>query len=178
MSKKLRLVIAFILCIAILGSLFAGCQKKDQSGTGTDTPGTTQDDKGKQDQSAEKTTITFWFYPRYVVEGKENGVYEQELIDAYVKENPNVDIEFEMLAWNQGPEKINIAISSNAMPDSVFDYPGRIIGYGAQGVLADLNFMFTEEDRKDIPQSILDHCMLGDKIYMYPTHISPVIMGV
>jgi multiple sugar transport system substrate-binding protein len=177
MSKKLRLVVALALCIVMLGTLFAGCQKKDP-GTGTDTTDTAQTGTDQSDTSAEKTTINFWFYPRYVVEGKENGVYEQELIDAYVKDNPNVNIEYEMIAWNQGPEKINIAISSNAMPDSVFDFPGRIIGYGAQGVLADLSFMFTDEDRTDIPQSILDHCMLGDKIYMYPTHISPVIMGV
>lgn len=177
MSRKFILVVALILCVAMLGSLFAGCQKKEEPGTGKDTTSTAQEETSQQ-QPAEKTTILFWFYPRYVVEGKENGVYEKELIDAYVKQHPNVNIEYEMLAWNQGPEKINIAISSNAMPDSVFDYPGRIIGYGAQGVLVDLNFMFTEEDRKDIPQSILDHCMLGDKIYMYPTHVSPVIMGV
>lgn len=176
MSKKTRKILALLLCTVMALSLFAGCTKKDPE-SDTDVQETTKTEK-TDDTSAEKTDINFWFYPRYTVEGKENGVYEQELIDEYVKDNPNVNIDFEMLAWNAGPEKISIAISSNAMPDSTFDFPGRIIGYGAQGALVDLNFLFTDEDKKDIPQGIFDHCMLDDKIYMYPTNISPVVMAV
>jgi multiple sugar transport system substrate-binding protein len=125
-----------------------------------------------------KTEITFWFYPRYNVPGKENGVYERELANAFMKKNKDVTVKLEFIPWNGGPEKVNIAIASNSMPDSVFDYPGRIIGYGQKGVLVDLMDMLTPKDKKDIPHSILAHCIDNNQLYMYPTAISLYMMAV
>lgn len=174
MSRKVRLIIALTLCLVMAVGLITGCAKKEDKKPDTDITETKKPDETK----VEKTKIDMWFYPRYTVAGKESGVYEQELIDAYLKDNPNVTIDWEMLAWNSGPEKINIAITSNAMPDSTFDYPGRIIGYGLEGALADMSKMVSAEIKADIPEGIWDHCMVGDKIYMYPTHVGPVVMGV
>jgi multiple sugar transport system substrate-binding protein len=125
-----------------------------------------------------KTEITFWFYPRYNMPGKGNGVYERELADTFMKRNKDIAVKVESIPWNGGPDKINIAIASNSMPDSVFDYPGRIIGYGLKGVLADLSDMLKPADKTDISPSILAHCQASNKLYMYPTAVSIITMAV
>jgi multiple sugar transport system substrate-binding protein len=125
-----------------------------------------------------KTEITFWFYPKYNVPGKENGAYERELAETFTRKNKDIAIKMEFIPWNGGPEKVNIAIASNSMPDGLFDYPGRIIGYGRKGVLVDLADMLKPADKKDIPANIFEHCMVGKKLYMYPTAASIYTMAV
>lgn len=168
MSSIFKRVTALALTSAMTVALFAGC------GSTTDSNNTAAVTAG----AAKKTDITFWFYPKYNVPGKENGVYEKELAADFVLKNPDININVESIPWNGGPEKVNIAISSNSMPDSVFDYPGRIIGYGAKGVLVNLSDMITDADKADISENTLSHCMLDGKTYMYPTSISPIAMGV
>lgn len=177
MLKKVKLVLCLVLCALMVSSVLMGCGAKTEQPK-TDDKTADGESGEKKDSGGDKTEITFWFYPRYNVVGKENGVYERELADAFTKDNPDVSVNVEMLAWNGGPEKVNIAISSNSMPDGLFDFPGRIIGYGTSGVLADLSDVIKPEDKEDIPEGIFTHCTLGDKMYMYPTAVTPLMMAV
>lgn len=173
MKLGLKRIMVLAVSTLMLIATLAGC------GGTTATTESKATDKATQTQvSNEKTEITFWFYPRYMVAGKENGVYEKELAADFMSKNPNIKVNVESIPWNSGPEKVNIAISSNAMPDAVFDYPGRIIGYGQKGVLVDLSDMLKPEDKQDIPESILSHCKDNGKMWMYPTAVAPVVMGV
>ncbi len=177
MKAVFKTISALTLSAVMAASVLTGCggaSSSDQSSGGDAQAASTQQEAGLK----EKTKITFWFYPRYNVSGKENGVYEKELAADFMKSNEDVTVEVESIPWNGGPEKVNIAISSNAMPDSVFDFPGRIIGYGQKGVLNDLSDMLTEEDRKDISENILSHCIDNGKMYMYPTAVSPIAIAV
>lgn len=167
MKLGFKRIMSLTISAAIMIMVFAGCgsTKKETSASNSEV-------------KKEKTEITFWFYPRYQVAGKENGAYEKELAEDFMKKNPDISVKVESIPWNSGPEKVNIAISSNSMPDAVFDYPGRIIGYGQKGVLVDLSDMLKPSDKEDIPESILSHCVDNGKLYMYPTAINPLGMAV
>jgi len=175
MSTIFKRITAIALTSVMTVSLFAGCGSTNDS---NNTAAATTTAATTTVASAEKTDITFWFYPRYTVPGKENGAYEKGLAADFVAKNPDINVNIECIPYNGGPEKVNVAISSNSMPDSVFDYPGRIIGYGAKGVLVDLADMLKDSDKTDIGDNILAQCMLAGKTYMYPTAISPIAMAV
>jgi ABC-type sugar transport system, periplasmic component len=177
MSRNTKIIMAMLLCVVFMASFFAGCGSKQDASTETTQAQTTAAATTVAPTEA-NSEITFWFYPRYTVAGKENGVFENELKDAFVKDNPNIKVNVEMLAYDAGPEKVNVAISSNSMPDGLFDYPGRIIGYGYAGVLADLTDMFTDADKSDIPAALLNQCSLDGKVLMYPTAVTAVMMAV
>lgn len=178
MRNSLRKTLALALACLMMLTFFVAC--KQTEGTATTTTTTTPTNTGTDTSTSteEPVTITMWWYPRYSIPNKDPGVYEKELADQFTKLHPNVTIEHEMLAWDSGPEKINVAITANTMPDAVFDYPGRIIGYGAQGALVDLTDMIPADVKADIPDSIWEHCMLDGKIYMFPNAVGPVVMAV
>ena len=107
----------------------------------------------------------------------DEGAYELQMIEAFQEKNPNIKVNLEMIAYNTGPEKINVAIATNTKPDLTYDFPGRIIDYGRQGVLVPLNDMFPEDVKKDIEPRILEFCSYEDNIYMYPSTTTPFLLG-
>jgi len=128
-----------------------------------------------------EVTITGWFYPRFVPPGKDPGVFEQELIDEFlaIPGNEHITINFEMLQWDTGPEQVNVAIATGDAPDFVFDFTGRIMGYGAAGALVPLNDFVPAALKTDIPEAIWSQVRDGnDNIWMFPTTVAIVGMGV
>ncbi|AGM99693.1 ABC transporter substrate-binding protein [Streptococcus iniae] len=134
---------------------------------------------GKADSSA-KTEITWWAFPVFTQEKTEDGVgtYEKKLIAAFEKENPNIKVNLETIDFTSGPEKITTAIEAGTAPNVLFDAPGRIIQYGKNGKLADLNDLFTDDFVKDVNNSnIIKASKAGDKAYMYPISSAPFYMA-
>lgn len=179
--------IAFALLIAL--TVLGGCTREGAAPTAETTPAsaagstTTAGSSEASPPAAEglaATEITGWFYPRYVIPGMEAGEFEQQLIDEFraIPGNENVTINFETVGWDSVPEKVNIAISTGSTPDFLFDFPGRIIGYGTGGSLVDLTPYVSPETLADIPEPIWESCRSDGKLYMYPTAISYFTMAV
>lgn len=136
-------------------------------------------DDGKEGESA-KTEITWWAFPTFTQENADDGVgtYEQKIIDAFEKENPDISVKLETVDFTSGPEKITTAIEAGTMADVLFDAPGRIIEYGKNGKLAELNDLFTDEFVKDVNNdALLQACKAGDTAYMYPISSAPFYMA-
>lgn len=97
--------------------------------------------------SAAKTEITWWAFPTFTQEKADDsvGTYEKKIIAAFEKANPDIKVKLETIDFTSGPEKITTAIEAGTAPDVLFDAPGRIIEYGKNGKLADLNDLFTDE---------------------------------
>ena len=101
---------------------------------------------------AGKTEITWWAFPVFTQEKSGDGVgtYEKSIIEAFEKANPDIKVKLETIDFKSGPEKITTAIEAGTAPDVLFDAPGRIINYGKNGKLAELNDLFTDEFVKDV----------------------------
>ena len=116
----------------------------------------------------EKTVVKFWAFPTFAKINDTVGAYEEELIAAFEAKNPDIDVQLEMLDYDGGPAKIATAVTAGNAPDVVFDAPGRIITWASEGLLADLNDMFSEEDKADISLGVQEASKYQGNFVMYP----------
>lgn len=160
-------VLTSVLAISMLAGIFAGC--------GTSTTPTPNSTSTATQTEAKQVEITWWDYPNF--QSGTAGDYEKTIVENFNKKYPNIKVNVEMIDFASGPQKLNTAIASNSAPDLVFDYPGRIIDYARNGVMAPLDDMITDAVKGDVSSKILDACKLGDKYYMYPINIAPNMMS-
>lgn len=122
-----------------------------------------------------KVELVWWSYPRFTTAGKDPGVYEQGLVDRYMKENPGVSMKLEMLNYNGGPEKVNVAIATGATPDILIDDPVRLIAdYAARGAVVDMEDVI---DKSTIHAGFLPDVTLNGKVYAYPVSALSYLIG-
>lgn len=143
--------------------------------------GKSQKEASASKSDAAKTEITWWAFPVFTQEKAEDGVgtYEKKLIAAFEKANPEIKVKLETIDFTSGPEKITTAIEAGTAPDVLFDAPGRIIQYGKNGKLADLNDLFTEEFTKDVNNDkLIQASKAGGTAYMYPISSAPFYMAL
>lgn len=175
--------LALLLTLALSMTTFVGCGTTTSKDTvNKDTP--KQEAPSKSEADASETTteepveITWWNFPNFAAVDDTAGKYEQGIIDAFNEKYPNITVNMEMIDFASGPEKITNAIQGGTVCDVLFDAPGRIISYAKDGVLADVNSMFTEDFKKDVNnEKIIDACAVGDDYYMYPISSAPFLMA-
>ncbi|MDW8681279.1 ABC transporter substrate-binding protein [Streptococcus suis] len=162
----------------IMQSLLAGAAILSLAACGSSTSNSTA--TSSESASSDKTEITWWAFPVFTQENTEDGVgtYEQKIIAAFEEANPDITVKLETIDFTSGPEKITTAIEAGTAPDVLFDAPGRIITYGKNGKLADLNDLFTDEFVKDVNNdNIIQASKAGDTAYMYPLSSAPFYMA-
>lgn len=133
---------------------------------------------GTDDSAPEPVEITWWNFPNFQALDGEVGKYEKQIIAAFNEKYPEIKVNLEMLSFEGGPEKLNVAIATNTAPDVIYDAPGRIIDWAKKGLLVPLNDMFTEEIINDISPALMKQSMVGDTIYMYPFNTGSFMMAV
>ena len=162
----------------ILCSLVAGAAILSLAACGNSGGSNKSADSGN---SSGKTEITWWAFPVFTQEKANDGVgtYEKEIIKAFERANPDIKVKLETIDFKSGPEKITTAIEAGTAPDVLFDAPGRIIQYGKNGKLAELNDLFTNDFVKDVNNNqIIQASKAGDKAYMYPISSAPFYMAL
>jgi multiple sugar transport system substrate-binding protein len=130
--------------------------------------------------AGEKTVITWWSFPIFIKTqpNEPAGTYEQSLIRAFEKQNPDVTVKFEQIDFTSGSDRIRMAIEDHSVCDVLFDAPGRIVDYGKKGLLVPLNGWFNAGYIADIRhKSLLGACSSGGKYYMYPLSTAPFYMA-
>ena len=161
----------------VLCSLVAGAALLALAACGSGGGSKTESSSG----NSGKTEITWWAFPVFTQEKADDGVgtYEKTIIEAFEKANPDIKVKLETIDFKSGPEKITTAIEAGTAPDVLFDAPGRIIQYGKNGKLADLNDLFTEDFVKDVNnENIIQASKAGDTAYMYPISSAPFYMAM
>ena len=131
--KKMKRILALVLALAMILALGA-CGSK------------TGETKPADDQSgaADATEITLWTYP-IGGWGDENKV--KELTDAFTAET-GIKVTVEYLAYADGDDKVNSAITANKAPDLIMEGPERLVAnWGAKGYMVDLSDMLDDTDK-------------------------------
>ncbi|WP_019240829.1 MULTISPECIES: ABC transporter substrate-binding protein [Bacillus] len=158
-----KIVIPLLSASVILG--IVGCSKDSSTNE-------------KTSNDKKQVEITWWNYPNWDALDGELGKYEKEVIKAFNKKNPTIKVNLEMISFEGGPEKVNVALASKTAPDLIYDAPGRILDYGEKGYLAPLNDMVDSEMEKDISESIWNQSKVKDDVVMYPLNTTPFMMAV
>ena len=116
---------------------------------------------------AATTEISLWTYP--IGKWGDQATVDS-LLAAFNEKYPNIKVNVEYLTYADGDDKVNTAIEGNAAPDLVMEGPERLVAnWGAKGVMAPLNDLWTDDAKKDIYASVESACHneKGD-YYEYP----------
>ncbi len=160
MKKK---IISALLVTTMAGSLLAGCGSSASSETTDNSQASTEasSDAGSGDK------VELKVFSNLPDRKNGQGLVEQTIIDEYMAENPNVDIQVEALDEEAYKTKFK-AYSMEGMPDvvSIWGQPSFLDEVLDAGVLAELN-MDDYADYKFLEGS-LDGFMKDGKLYGLP----------
>lgn len=179
--KKRFLALTLVLALSI--SMFTACGKSEKEADTTvkteETKETTEEaGTVEEDPTQLSAEITWWNFPNFATIDDTAGKYEEGIIAAFNEKYPNIKVNMEMIDFASGPEKITNAIQGGTTPDVLFDAPGRIIQYAKDGVLADVNSMFSDEFVADVNNdNIINACKVESDYYMYPISSAPFLMA-
>ena len=173
---KLKKLLSAALATAMALSLVA-CGGGDKPAASSGTP--SQSSGGSQSEpvsSGSATEITVWIYP---VGGWQTESNVKPLIDQFTTDT-GIKVNLEWLAYADGDDKVNTAISAKNAPDLIMEGPERLVAnWGANGYMVDLSDMIDDTDRNEINAAALAACTSPDgKIYQYPMFITAHCMAV
>lgn len=154
-------IVASLMVAAMAVSMFAGCGNKAASGDGANAS------SAPEQQTGDGEKITIRLFSNLPDRKTGQGLVEQMIIDEYMEENKNIDIQVEALDEESYKTKFR-AYSMEGMPDvvSIWGQPSFLDEVLEAGVLAELN----EADYADytfIPGS-LDGFKKDGKLYGLP----------
>lgn len=162
MFKKLRLTF-----LALTALIFAvSCGGKSDSGSS----------QGSKDG---KVAIDVWLTPQWkgVYDAKEEGAdydsFLKKAAEEFKKENPNIDVNVQVIPGDQRADKLSVAIQTKTLPDVFFESSFAMTQYAHMGVLAPIDDIIDDEAKSDIPQTIWDNVTIGGKVYFYPFANNP-----
>jgi multiple sugar transport system substrate-binding protein len=117
----------------------------------------------KQGKKDNKITIEVWDFPR---PKDTTAIWQQKVFAEFEKKHPNVKIDYSMLSWARGGQKLDVAVASATYPDIC----GSAMkpSYVLQDVLEPLDSYITPEEKADINPQALKVCQFENKTYAFP----------
>ena len=176
---KLRKTLAAILTGAMLFGL-AACGSPSTpspagsgSGSGSTPPATSTTFFFS---GGDSTEITLWTYP---VGKWADEATVKSLTDGFTAET-GIKVTVEYLAYADGDDKVNAAITAKQTPDLVLEGPQRLVtNWGVGGHMVDLSDMFDDTDKAEIDPYALNACIAPTgEIYEYPLVMTAHCMAV
>ncbi len=168
---KMKKLIAGALAMAMALSLVAcGGGDKPSGGqtSGSNPPAGNQSSSQTPSTPTEKVadSITVWVYP---VGGWGDEAKVKPLIDKFTSDT-GIKVNMEWLAYADGDDKVNSALTGGNAPDVIMEGPERLVAnWGVNGHMVDLSDMIDAEDRAEILPAALEAGTSADgKVYLYP----------
>ena len=111
-------------------------------------------------------SITVWVYP---VGGWGDEAKVKPLIDKFTADT-GIKVTMEWLAYADGDDKVNAALTGGNAPDVIMEGPERLVAnWGVNGHMVDLSDMIDATDRQEILPAALEAGTSADgKVYLYP----------
>jgi ABC-type glycerol-3-phosphate transport system substrate-binding protein len=92
---------------------------------------------GNQQQTqSNQVEITIWSMA--LAGTKTESIFKDHVIKGFNQKFPNVKVNFEMMTWEGGPEKLQIALGTGSTPDIYLDSTARTAALPATGLLVDV----------------------------------------
>lgn len=177
MKKAISIMLASSMVLSLAA---CGGSSKSTTTTAPDSAkSTSEESKVKETAqtaaSGESMELTVWLTPSWkgVFSGDEPGAdYDSFFVEAgkrYTDNvNPNVTVKVEVIPGDSRDEKLNVAESTNTLPDIVYEGAFTMSSYYHKGSIVTLDEIVNEDDKKDIAEGIWENCMVEDKTFIFP----------
>ena len=150
----MKRIIALILSVMMVATLFVGCGKKDNNTDGG---------------NGEIPTITW-----YAVGGGMPANYDDwtKEVNAYLEEKIGVHLDYQCVPWGDWDDRHNAIVSTNEPYDIMFTNDNTYASEVSMGAFADITELLNETPGlKDvIPSDVWDGCAINGKVYAVPTY--------
>ena len=172
---KIKRILAMLVAVFMVASV-AACGPAANPSSPASTPDNSTPSTTPDPAPADDGSITLWTYP-IGNWGQETEV--KKLTDAFTAET-GIAVKVEYLAYADGDDKVNAAITGGNAPDLVMEGPERLVAnWGANGHMVDLKDMLDDTDKKEIQESVLASCTAPDgAVYEYPLVMTAHCMAV
>ena len=174
---KIKRILSMLMAAFMVASLAAcGGTPAPSSTEPAPSPSTPASTDPAPEAPTDGGSITLWTYP-IGNWGQEAEV--KKLTDAFTAET-GIEVKVEYLAYADGDDKVNAAITGGNAPDLVMEGPERLVAnWGANGHMVDLKDMLDDTDKKEIQASVLASCTAPDgAVYEYPLVMTAHCMAV
>ena len=163
---KIKRILAMFLAAFMVASLAACGGQPAAPSSPASTPEASAPGSTPEPAPAAGGSITLWTYP-IGNWGQEAEV--KKLTDAFTAET-GIEVKVEYLAYADGDDKVNAAITGGNAPDLIMEGPERLVAnWGANGHMVDLRDMIDDEDRSEILPAALEAGTAADgSVYLYP----------
>lgn len=182
MPKKSLALLILIMIASVISACSGTNSNNGNSGkttsSNTNTPSSSSSTSTDTTVKADPVEITWWNFPNFTALDGEVGKFEKQIIAAFNEKYPEITVNLEMLTFDGGPEKLNVAIATDTAPDVIYDAPGRIIDWAKSGLLAPIDDMFPADVKADIEPAIIEQSSVEGTMYMYPFNTGPFTMAV
>lgn len=111
-------------------------------------------------------TVKVWAYPIHA--SYENDL--KQIITEFNKQYPHIKVEYEILSYNEGPKKFDIALNAGDPPDLFFG--GADAHLVNTGLAVSIDSYMTDEIKKDFLPGALETMKVGGKQYGLPLYQS------
>ncbi|WP_066191450.1 ABC transporter substrate-binding protein [Gracilibacillus timonensis] len=134
-----------------LGILF-GCSSNDSTGS----------------ESSNQNTLEIWWN---VDEAEDRSGY-YDAIEKYQELNPDINIDVQVLPYEQLKQKITTSAANGNPPDIAQGLAEWMADFNSMGVLHPLtDFVNNWSDKDSVPQSVWDSVSMNDEIVAFPSYI-------
>lgn len=152
-------------------ALIAGCGPKRAGETRT-SPG--ESSPKPPAGGGGKVALSLWTGPSIRrVEGKEEftrnyGDYEKWIAQQFMQEHPEVQVNVQLLTWEDLPKKVPAAVAAGDPPNLLIDYLGRTSGFAYQDVLEPLETLVPQEELADYQPDYLQMFTINGHLHALP----------
>lgn len=157
--RRIKKLLSIVAVVSMTVSLVAGC--------GGNSDGESSD--------GGETQITLEVMSGMMGEKVEGGI-EQEIADEFMKQKPDIKIEFIPMPTNDAQKKIVTLATSGDLPDLVGVQPTWLAQFDEMGIFEDLRPMMDDEEYNGFFEGALYEASVGDKLLMYPWLCTPTAL--
>lgn len=152
------LVVAAVAAVAL-----AGCS----SGGGGETPSSGSPSSAAATTPAEPVTLTF----QSLSDQPATIAATKDIVDRWNAANPSIQVQIVQAGWDSIFDKLTTQFSGGTAPDIIHYEAASIVSFAADGYLADLTNLMSDDKKADIGQGVLDSVTVDGKIVAYPTEL-------